>query len=285
MSVLSRLGDLILLTRPHNGLIGAASILIGTFLAQGVVIPEAVTASVMAFFVCSGAYVLNDIYDIATDRVTKPRRPLAAGRITRRKAADVVLVLWAVGAAFALLSGRAAGIFYVGWIALLWAYSWKLKAQGWIGHAVVSGVAASGFMLGALVGGAWRAGAMPFAIALLFHLAREIAKGVADMRGDRSAGLATLAVRVGDRKALAVLLWLIGAAAVAGLVPYASGFYGGLYFIPVAAVIYPLLAVCIWVVVRAGRGGLDAGAAAVSVSRMLKAAMPVGLLAFLLAGV
>ena len=73
MSVLSRLGDLILLTRPHNGLIGAASILIGTFLAQGVVIPEAVTASVMAFFVCSGAYVLNDIYYIASSRMSCSR--------------------------------------------------------------------------------------------------------------------------------------------------------------------------------------------------------------------
>ncbi len=285
MSVLSRLWNLILLTRPHNGLIGAASILIGAFLAQGVLVSAAVTAAVMALFVCSGAYVLNDIYDVATDRITKPRRPLAAGQITRRTAADVVLVLWAAGASFALLSGWAAGLFYVGWIGLLWVYSWKLKAQGWVGHAVVSGVAASGFLLGALVGGAWQAGLMPFAIAFLLHLAREIAKGVADLRGDRAAGLATLAVRVGERKALAVILRLICAVAVAGLVPYAFGLYGGLYFLAVAVVIYPVLAVCIWLIVRAGKGELDAGAAAVSVSRLLKAAMPVGLLAFLLAGV
>jgi geranylgeranylglycerol-phosphate geranylgeranyltransferase len=285
VSVPSNPGHLILLTRPHNGLIGAASILIGTFLAQGVLIPETVFASVMAFFVCSGAYVLNDIYDIATDRVSKPWRPLVAGHITRRGAADLVLVLWAVGAAFALLSGWEAGVFYVAWIVLLWAYSWRLKAQGWMGHAMVSMVAASGFVLGAWVGGLWQAGIIPFVIAFLFHLAREVAKAVADMSGDRSAGFATLAVKVGERKALAVLMWLICAVAVAGFVPFASGFYRGLYFIPVVVVIYPLLAICAWLVVRGRRDGQDVRATAVSVSRMLKAAMPVGLLAFLLAGV
>ena len=146
-------------------------------------------------------------------------------------------------------------------------------------------VAASGFVLGAWVGGSWQAGLVPLGIAFLFHLAREVAKAVADVAGDRRAGLATVAVRVGNRKALVMLLWLIGAVAVAGLLPYASGFYRGLYFIPVVGVIYPLLAVSIWFVVRAGRRGRDPASAAVRVSRMLKAAMPAGLLAFILAGV
>jgi geranylgeranylglycerol-phosphate geranylgeranyltransferase len=285
VNVLSNPGDLILLTRPHNGLIGAASILIGAFLARGDLMPAAVYGSLMALFVCSGAYVLNDVYDVATDRVNKPGRPLAAGRVSKREAADIIVVLWAVGGAFALLSGGAACAFYIGWIALLWLYSWRLKARGWIGHVLVSVVAASGFVLGASSAGVPSAGVVPFAIAFLFHLAREIAKGVHDLRGDEAAGLTTLAVRVGPRRALAVLLLLLGAVAVAGLLPYVSGLYGGLYFLPVAAIVYPLLGACAWLVVRARRGGLDGGAAAGAVSRMLKAGMPAGLLAFLLAGV
>jgi 4-hydroxybenzoate polyprenyltransferase len=126
---------------------------------------------------------------------------------------------------------------------------------------------------------------VPFLIAFLFHLAREVAKAVADVSGDRTAGLRTLAVAVGERKGLGVLVWLIGAVAVAGAVPYVSGLYRGLYFIPVAVVIYPLLGVCLWLAVQARRGGRDTGTASATVSRMLKAVMPVGLLAFLLAGV
>lgn len=285
MSVLSSLRHLILLTRPHNGLIGAASILVGSFLAQGMLSTGTWFAAGMAFFVCSGAYVLNDIYDVAADRITKPWRPLAAGLITRRRASDLVLVLWALGGAFALLGGWEAGVFYSAWLVLLWAYSWRLKARGWPGHLVVSTVAASGFLLGAWMGGSWQAGIVPFVIAFLFHLAREVAKAVADMRGDRSAGLSTFAVRAGEERALLVLLYLIVSVAVAGLLPYVTGFYRGLYFIPVVGVVYPLLAVSLRVTLQAGKRGRDAAMAAERVSMMLKAAMPAGLLAFTLAGV
>jgi geranylgeranylglycerol-phosphate geranylgeranyltransferase len=239
----------------------------------------------MAFFVCAGAYVLNDIYDIQTDRINKPWRPLASGRVTPVAGAKLVLGLWAVGAGFALLSGRAAGVFFAGWVALLWLYSWKIKGQGWAGHVLVSIVASSGFMLGAIVGRDPAAGVVPLAVAFLFHLAREVAKGIADLRGDLAAGLSTAAVRVGDRKAMAILLWLICAVAGASLIPYVSGLYGGLYFLPVGLVIYPMLGICVWVALRARSRDMDAGRAADSISRMFKVAMPVGLVAFFLAGV
>jgi hypothetical protein len=84
---------------------------------------------------------------------------------------------------------------------------------------------------------------------------------------------------------MTVLMLLIVAAAVAGLVPFASGYYGPLYFLPVASVIYPMLAVCLWLVSRARRRRSEPTGAANSVAKVLKAAMPVGLVAFLLAGV
>jgi geranylgeranylglycerol-phosphate geranylgeranyltransferase len=285
VSALSNPVDLISLTRPHNGLIAAASVLTGAFLAGGSVTGESVTAAAMTLFVCSGAYVLNDLYDLETDRINKPLRPLAAGRLGRDAAVTWILILWAVGAGFALLGGRVAAVFFGGWVTLLWLYSWKLKRHSWAGHIVVSAVASSGFILGALVAGKAGAGAVPFALGFLFHLPREVAKGVADLRGDRSAGFATLAVRLGDRRALTILIWLILAAGGASLVPFASGFYGWLYMLPVVLVIYPILAVCLWVALQARGRDRDAGGAAASIAKMFKAAMPVGLLAFFLAGV
>jgi 4-hydroxybenzoate polyprenyltransferase len=242
-------------------------------------------ASAMTFFVCCGAYVLNDIYDLAADRVNKPLRPLASGRVGWRHAVRLVFVLWAIGAAFALLSGIEASMFCAAWIGLLWLYSWRIKAKGLAGHVAISGVASSGFVLGAVVGGVPGAGAVPFVLAFLFHLPREVAKGIADLEGDRSAGLATLAVRVGVNRAMTVLMLLIVAAAVAGLVPFASGVYGSLYFLPVAFVVYPLLGVCLWVIHKAKDRGLEADKAANRVAVLLKATMPAGLAAILLAGV
>jgi 4-hydroxybenzoate polyprenyltransferase len=90
---------------------------------------------------------------------------------------------------------------------------------------------------------------------------------------------------LGDRRALTILIWLILAAGGASLVPFASGFYGWLYMLPVVLVIYPILAVCLWVALQARGRDRDAGGAAASIAKMFKAAMPVGLLAFFLAGV
>jgi 4-hydroxybenzoate polyprenyltransferase len=245
---------------------------------------DAVLGSVMAFFVCAGAYVLNDLYDVMSDAVNKPGRPLASGRLSRDGAGALVIGLWALGLGFAILGGRAVVIFSVGWMIALWLYSRKLKALGIVGHIAVSAVASSGFLLGALAGGDAGAGWMPFAIALFFHLAREIAKAASDVRGDRAAGAATLAVRLGVERSLKAALYCIGGVMVLSLIPYAFHLYGYLYLLPVVLVIYPLLVICVLKIVRSGKDEAGAERVSASVATLLKAAMPAGLLAFFLAG-
>jgi 4-hydroxybenzoate polyprenyltransferase len=285
VNALRKLRDLTVLTRPHNCLIALTSVLAGAFLASGEIAPDAALASAMAFFFCAGAYALNDLYDVASDAINKPGRPLVAGRVTRESAGALVIVLWAVGLGFAMLSGREAALFSAIWMAALWLYSWKLKTLGILGHITVSAVASSGFLLGAITAEDARAGLMPFSIAMLFHIAREIAKGVSDARGDRAAGVPTIAVRLGEGRSLKVALWCIGGVMVLSLLPYVFRLYGYLYLLPVVLVVYPLLVICMLKIIRAGND--TAGVERVSgvVATMLKAAMPAGLVAFFLAGV
>ncbi len=285
MNAFRKLRDIAVLTRPHNCLIALISVLAGAFLVSGEIAPDAVLASVMAFFVCAGAYALNDLYDVTSDAINKPGRPLVDGRLTRERAGAVVIVLWAVGLGFAMLSGREVVLFCTGWMAALWLYSWKLKALGLVGHVAVSAVASSGFLLGAMTGGNAHAGLMPFSIAMLFHLAREIAKGVSDARGDRAAGVPTLAVRLGADRSLKVALWCIGGVIVLSLVPYVFRLYGYLYLLPVVLVVYPLLVICILKIIRAGNDTAAVERVSGAVATLLKVAMPAGLAAFFLAGV
>jgi len=65
-----KLRDIAVLTRPHNCLIALISVLAGAFLAPGGISSGAVLASVMVFFGCAGAYVLND-----TGQVTRSTSP------------------------------------------------------------------------------------------------------------------------------------------------------------------------------------------------------------------
>jgi len=195
-----------------------------------------------------------------------------------------VIGFWALALAFGMLSGKVALLFCVGWMILLWAYSWKFKRYGIIGHIAVSVAGASVLILGAMSGGSARAGFMPSAIVLMFQLSREIAKGVSDAKGDRAVGATTLAVRLGERRSLRIALWCIGGVIVLSMAPFVFRLYGYLYLLPVVLVVYPLLAICIFKIARAGDETSSVQRASESVAVMLKAAMPAGLVAFFLAG-
>jgi 4-hydroxybenzoate polyprenyltransferase len=257
---------------------------IGAFLAGALPARNSVAAAAMTLFVCAGAYAINDFFDISTDRIAKPRRPLPLAQLAPRAALLFAGCLWAAAAVVAPIAGRWGLAFCGGWMGLLVLYSWKLKGSGIYGHVVVSLVASSGFLLGAGVAGGWGAGIAPACIAFGFHLAREIAKGVADVPGDEAAGIRTLAVRTGGRRALVLSVSCSIAAALVALVPFALKMYGPLYLVPVVGIVYPLVAFCGLRVLRAIRGGASGEAAGRSVAGALKYAMIVGLFALVLAG-
>ena len=80
-------------------------------------------------------------------------------------------------------------------------------------------------------------------------------------------------------------LWCIAGAVLLSLLPFVRKIYGLPYFLPVAVVIYPILGICIRRIMLARHKNQDLEGAARSVAVMLKFAMIVGLLAFLLAGI
>jgi geranylgeranylglycerol-phosphate geranylgeranyltransferase len=274
------------MTRPTNCLIAAASVLVGAVLAGGALRGNAVLAAALGFLVCAGGYALNDFFDVAADRMVKPWRPLASGALGARTALVITLVCWGAAGVLAVLGGWICFGFWLAWSAVLWLYSWRAKGWGLAGHVVVSGVASSGFLLGAAVAGSVRAGIAPAAVAAALHLAREIAKGVADARGDDDVGVRTLAVRVGGRRALLASLGCIAGTVGLSLVPYVAAGYGPGYLVVMVVGAYPLLGVCVHRILRGARGeGNEIEKAGAAVSRLLKAAMPVGLAAFLAAGI
>jgi geranylgeranylglycerol-phosphate geranylgeranyltransferase len=272
--------------RPVNCLIAAASVLVGAVLAGGTPRGEAILAAVLGFLVCAGGYALNDSFDVATDRMVKPWRPLPSGALRARTARVIGLALWVAAGVAAMVGGRICVGFWLAWSAALWLYSWRAKGWGLVGHVVVSAVASSGFLLGAAVAGSVKAGIAPAAVAAALHLAREIAKGVADAKGDGGAGVRTLAVRVGGRRALAGSLGCIAGAVGLSLVPYFASGYGAEYLGVIVVGAYPLLGICVYRILRVARGETgDMEKTGAAVARLLKAVMPVGLVAFLAAGV
>jgi 4-hydroxybenzoate polyprenyltransferase len=113
-----------------------------------------------------------------------------------------------------------------------------------------------------------------------------VAQAAGLLEGDAAAGIRTLAVRAGLRRALEAAVACAVAAAGLSLVPYLLSAYGTGYLVIIVAGAYPVLGACCFRIIGALRTeGADLEAAGRGGARLLKAVMPVGLAAFLAAGV
>lgn len=177
--------------------------------------------------------VLNDWADVASDRVSKPFKPIVRGRVRRSHAAALATLLLAIslgtgawfGADVLLVAvlGAAAGV----------AYDLALKRTPlavlawWAGFITVP-------LLAMVMTGRLRGDVETVPLAGLLATALLIANGLPDIEGDRLAGERTLPVILGVRASRWVLSAAMLAAGVAVLALAAPLGQGGLVFVAAA---------------------------------------------------
>jgi geranylgeranylglycerol-phosphate geranylgeranyltransferase len=173
---------------------------------------EAVFGFLTAFLLLAGTMVFNDIQDVPVDRVNSPDRPIPSGRVTIRQAYALSIVF----SSLALISSLVLGVltFLTATIALVLMayYNTRGKRTGLLGNAVVSFNVALPFLFGGLAVNNLRPLLFIFfLLAFLANTAREVAKGIADVAGDSSKGIMTIAVTQGPKRAaeLAATLFVV----------------------------------------------------------------------------
>ena len=135
-----------------NALVAAAPLAAGRLFELDVAVPTAL-AFVLFCVAASGVYLVNDVRDVASDRLhpIKRLRPVAAGLVPPRLAMLVGAILVITAVALALLFATPAlAAVIVTYVATSLAYCFWLKNQPVIDLAVVS----CGFLLRATAGGA-----------------------------------------------------------------------------------------------------------------------------------
>lgn len=125
-------------------------------LAGGVLLePPVLLGSALAFvafcLVSSAIYLINDILDVAEDRLhpKKRFRPIAAGQLSVPVAWVLAVICGALGLALGFWTSTALGVVLVVYVVLQLVYSGRLKHLAIIDLAMV----ASGFLLRAIAGG------------------------------------------------------------------------------------------------------------------------------------
>jgi geranylgeranylglycerol-phosphate geranylgeranyltransferase len=227
----SATGALISLLRPVNTAvsfigIAAACIIAGARSEDWRLILLAASAGAL---VTAAGNIINDVYDIAIDRINKPRRALASGRLRPATASlwAALCGLCALTCAIPLGSGP---LLIVGVsLVCIYLYSARLKRVVLVGNIVVGLLTGIAFIFGALVFDNPAAGLVPAGFAFLFNLAREVLKDVEDMRGDRADNAMTFPLRAGESAALRFVTFLLLTLVTATFLPLPFDLYGPLY--------------------------------------------------------
>ena len=171
--------------------------------ASALLLQTASGCAAMALLVAAGN-VHNDILDLPADRLNRPDRALPSGALSVRAAAFLAASLCLCALASALAAGGAHAALAVALALLLCAYNALLKGLPRLGNAAVSLLSAT-----PLLWVCWpspsraQCGAALLGFALTF--ARELAKDLEDVEGDRAAGRSTLPLARGVPAAVRAL--------------------------------------------------------------------------------
>lgn len=216
--------DYIQLARPFTLIAPALGFVSGSITAIGAypaepwtmaVLTPPIIGALMAAMLNAASNALNQIYDLAIDKVNKPARPLPSGRLTIRQAWVFTWISYAIALILAwfVAPGGRRECFWIVLVAAILTFMYSvppfrtkrhglwanvtiavprgllLKVAGWSAVKTVIGV--EPWFIGTIFG--------------LFLLGASTTKDFSDMEGDAADGCRTLPIIYGVRKAA----WLI----------------------------------------------------------------------------
>ena len=269
----------ILLSRPANVAIVIASVAVGSFLSGGPLSSAVLLASVSAAFILAGGNCLNDVFDVGTDRINRPQRPIPSGRVSAKAALTCGWGLLAVGTGLSSMISGEALVIAASASVLLVLYGFWLKRVLLVSNLLVSGLGGLAFVFGGVAVGNTEGTWFPAVFAFLFHLGREVVKDAGDADGDRESGVRSVPVVFGERPALFFAAAVFAVLVCVTVLPFAQQRYGYFYLALAVVGVDLLVAVTMlglalrraWMsLARAGnllKVGLVCGLAALAVSR------------------
>ena len=169
--------------------------------------------------IAAAGNIINDIYDIETDKINKPDRLIIHKHISERTAFNLFITLNIIGVALGFYLANRIGqnsfaTLFVIISALLYVYSTYLKHLMLIGNIVVSGLVAASILIVGLFEllpninaanrelhlGVFQILLVYGAFAFIINLLREITKDIEDINGDYNAGMRTLPIVIGRER-------------------------------------------------------------------------------------
>ena len=166
------------------------------------------------------ANALNDVIDYNIDLINRPMRPIPSGYVNKKSVSFYFCSSFSTGSFLCLeLSQNAKVIGIVIAMPLMVLYSKSLKGVPLIGNVTIAFILGLAFLF---CGAAFDNMApmwIPTVLAFGLSLVRELVKDIADMNGDKSAGLKTFPITAGIDKTIQITIFLLPVLALVLLFP------------------------------------------------------------------
>jgi len=219
------------LIRPENVLLTFISVWLAAFISPKFEFTYSILwAALSASMILAGANIINDIYDLEIDKLNRPERMIASGRISVQSAWMLFYFTYFIGFIFAWLTGASFFLIAVCMAILMVWYSSYLKRTILLGNLLVSFVAGITFIYGAMAIHDWKVGIIPAVFAFCYHLGREIIKDIQDMPGDLKNNVITFPGKHGIRSAIRLVNLIFIVLIILTLLPYIFSVYESAYF-------------------------------------------------------
>lgn len=278
MTLLKKFSAYIKITRPLNTAITFCVVVVAILISQKypTKISLILLASLTAALTAAAGNVINDLFDIETDKTAHPDRVLTKGTLTKTEAKSEYFLLNSIAAIIAVSLSTTPFVIVLLSISLLYIYSAYLKKIILVGNITVAALAGLAFIYGGVVTNNPKAAVIPAFFAFFINLIREIVKDIQDIDGDKKQKIITFPVRYGiqpAKKSAAILIIILIAFT---FYPFIFQVYKIEFFVIVMIFVNPVFIICV-------KNLLQKKAADIALtSNLLKLNMIIGLIAIYL---
>lgn len=234
---MTKLKGLLILLRFELPLSAGICVVLGQVLAAGSFAPPLLTITAFfSVFCISGAILaMNDYFDIETDKINAPHRPIPAGMVSPAEALWFSVIVWGSGLLLALsiniyTFAAAVILSVVGFL-----YNRRYKKSGLPGNLMVCFSVGMTFIYGGFsVNIPLHPMVWLFAvIAALVDLGEEIAADAMDAKGDELINSRSIAIRYGRAAAIKTSTAIFSLVILLTFIPFFLEWFPVIYIIPI----------------------------------------------------
>ena len=193
-------------------------------------------ASLSVFLISASILVSNDYFDLETDKINAPHRPIPSNLVTPAEALFLSIFLLFTGLGLSYLISFATLLFSIGLMIIGFLYNRVFKKHGIVGNIMVSFSVGMTFVFGGLsVGLPFNKIVLFFAvIAALIDLGEEIAADSMDVKGDLLIDSSSIAIKHGKEKALRISAFIFVLVIFLSVIPFLLQWFNIIYLLPIA---------------------------------------------------